>query len=106
MRYKFCLQSANYGRGIEVRLLGLSSSGEITAEARKAVFENFEEGTQWSAPLVTIEKDTAQNLMDELWMLGFRPERGELSVGQVAATEKHLLDMRTIVFSKLEIQKP
>jgi hypothetical protein len=44
--------------------------------------------------------------MDELWMLGFRPERGELSVGQVAATEKHLQDMRTIAFSTLEIQKP
>lgn len=53
-----------------------------------------------------LRKEAAQNLMDELWFLGFRPERGEMSVGQVAATERHLQDMRTIAFAKLGVSKP
>ncbi len=40
----------------------------------------------------------AQRLIDELWNAGLRPAGGIGSVGQLAATERHLADMRALVF--------
>ena len=45
----------------------------------------------------------AQQFMDELWRAGIRPTAGAGSVGQLAATEKHLEDLRKIAFKKLSI---
>lgn len=42
----------------------------------------------------------AQQFMDELWRVGIRPTEGAGSVGQMAATEKHLEDMRRLVFEQ------
>ena len=106
MKARFYLQTANYGRGIDMRLVSLRNSGEVEAEAQPAMFKMVEEGGAWNAPFMTIGKDEAQSLIDELWHLGFRPERGQMSVGQVAATEKHLEDMRQLVFSQLKVAKP
>lgn len=106
MRMKFHLQSASYGRGVELRLCSLNAAGDIDGEAQPAIFHSIKEGEMWNAPMATITKDAAQNLIDELWALGYRPERGQMSIGQVAATEKHLNDMRTIVFSRMKIAKP
>lgn len=106
MRKRFYLQSANYGRGIEMRLCTIDEGGAVTGEAAPPEFKKVEDGATWAEPFTTLSMDAAQNLMDELWFLGFRPERGEMSVGQVAATEKHLQDMRSIVFEKLKVKKP
>ncbi len=106
MRTRFFLQSANYGRGFEMRAVSLNAQGEVASEAMPAVYRDVEAGAVWSAPFATITKDSAQNLMDELWALGVRPERGEMSVGQVAATDRHLHDMRAIAFAKLGVPKP
>lgn len=43
-------------------------------------------------------EDDAQRLMDELWRCGFRPSEGSGSAGSLAATERHLEDMRALVF--------
>jgi hypothetical protein len=40
----------------------------------------------------------AQDLMDKLWMAGLRPTEGKGSAGALAATERHLKDMRKLVF--------
>lgn len=46
-----------------------------------------------------------QSLMDELWEKGIRPS--DIGTpGHLAATTKHLEDMRAIAFGKLEITKP
>ena len=46
----------------------------------------------------TVEIECAQQLMDELWRVGIRPTNGAGSTGQLAATERHLNDMRALVF--------
>ena len=53
-----------------------------------------------SAPpqTVLLGNDAAQQLMDELWRVGFRPTEGSGSAGSLAATERHLADMRRLVF--------
>jgi hypothetical protein len=49
-------------------------------------------------PLLTLSRDEGQELMDELWNVGLRPSEGSGSAGSLAATERHLADMRTLVF--------
>ena len=50
--------------------------------------------------MMTIRPDEAQQLMDELWRANIRPTEGAGSVGQMAACEKHLEDMRRLVFKE------
>ncbi len=49
-------------------------------------------------PTVLMSRDSAQQLMDELWNVGLRPTEGAGSAGSLAATERHLNDMRALVF--------
>jgi hypothetical protein len=53
-----------------------------------------------SDPTFTLDKDKAQTLMDDLWQAGLRPTEGSGSAGALAATQRHLEDMRTLVFKK------
>lgn len=50
------------------------------------------------SPTMTITRTEAQILMDSLWDCGIRPTEGHGSAGSLAATERHLADMRALVF--------
>ena len=56
-------------------------------------------------PCVTLPIEAAQSLMDELWTAGLRPSEGTGSAGSLAATERHLADMRTLAFHALKVPK-
>jgi hypothetical protein len=60
-------------------------------------FEKVEEGL-YQAPTFTLNSNDTQKLMDDLWHCGYRPSEGSGSAGQLAATQRHLEDMRTLVF--------
>lgn len=45
-----------------------------------------------------LERAQAQELLDELWRLGFRPQDGAGSLAHVEATQAHLADLRRLVF--------
>ena len=47
-----------------------------------------------------VSPTAAQEMMDGLWSCGIRPSEGTGSAGAMAATQKHLEDMRTLVFKK------
>lgn len=47
-------------------------------------------------PAITLSLTAAQQLMDALWSCGLRPTEGSGSAGSLAATERHLSDMRNI----------
>lgn len=51
-------------------------------------------------PFLRLSMEDAQALMDELWNCGLRPTEGSGSAGAMAATQKHLEDMRILVFNK------
>jgi hypothetical protein len=59
-----------------------------------------------TAPSFTLPPERAQRLMDMLWDAGMRPTQGKQSEGVTAAQARHLDDMRTICFSKLNIAAP
>ncbi len=50
----------------------------------------------------TLSPTAAQQLIDDLWDCGLRPSEGSGSAGQLAAVERHLKDMQTLVFHGLE----
>ena len=49
-------------------------------------------------PAFELADEQAQQFIDELWRVGFRPSEGSGSAGSLAATERHLADMRALVF--------
>ncbi len=49
-------------------------------------------------PTFELSQDVAQQLMDELWNCGLRPTEGTGGAGSLAAVNRHLEDMRTLVF--------
>lgn len=50
----------------------------------------------------SLELAAAQELMDSLWQCGLRPTEGAGSAGALAATERHLADLRQICFSFID----
>ncbi len=55
---------------------------------------------------IYLSGDDAQRFIDELWNAGLRPTEGSGSAGSLAATQRHLEDMRALVFKgKIEPQK-
>lgn len=60
-----------------------------------------------SKPLFKLEDTEAQLLMDQLWDSGIRPTEGSGSAGALAATQRHLEDMRELAFSQIkQAEKP
>lgn len=55
------------------------------------------------SPIVLLKEHAAQKLMDDLWDCGLRPSESSDSAGQLAATQKHLTDMRQLIFTKHKI---
>ena len=77
--------------------------GTSTIVAKELTMEPIENG-EFASPFVRLDIQAAQQLIDELWQCGLRPSEGTGSAGSLAATEKHLSDMRLIAFKKLSIK--
>ena len=67
-------------------------------------FKKRVERYEYTPPALIIRKGDAQVLVDDLWSAGLRPTEGSGSAGSLAATQKHLMDMRIIAFKKLGIE--
>jgi len=63
--------------------------------AQPIMFKAISEG-ELSEKALNISNESAQQLMDELWLCGYRPTEGTGSAGALAATQKHLEDMKKI----------
>lgn len=53
---------------------------------------------------VMINGEAAQQLIDDLWQCGLRPSEGAGSAGSLAATQRHLSDMRKLVEKSLKVE--
>jgi hypothetical protein len=67
------------------------------------IFSQYKEGS-YVTPSASLTEIQAQALMDQLWQCGLRPTEGSGSAGSLAATERHLADMRTIVSKCLKTE--
>jgi hypothetical protein len=105
---RFFAERRQFGRTIALHLSNAGQQLDAYEKFTVAQPVSFVEvdDDQITQPMLEIHQETAQRLMDELWNVGFRPTQGKQSEGQVAATERHLDDMRAIAFAKLEVPKP
>jgi hypothetical protein len=97
--YQFHLKKSFMHQGITLDIV--EEKGDRISVARNITFEPIQLGQSLPlSPLAVLDMNTAQQLMDELWDCGVRPTNGHGSTGQLAATERHLNDMRDLVFNK------
>lgn len=97
---EFYAERFRFGSTIQLQAICRHSNGSLSV-AQNITFRDIEEG-ECCEPFVTISSTAAQMLMDELWRCGLRPTQGEGSAGSLAATERHLKDMRQIAMGLLK----
>ena len=85
---------------IDVVLAKDTTSG-VLALTQGGEWQCVEDGSMID-PSFRLTSDEAQGLMDRLWTLGLRPTEGAGSAGSLAATERHLADMREIALGALK----
>ena len=73
--------------------------GEGSIVAQSISMKPIKQG-EFAEPFLRLGIQQGQQLMDELWQCGLRPSEGTGSAGSLAATQKHLEDMRTLVFKE------
>lgn len=95
---EFYAQREHYDHVVSLRIAYTSGGGRLFAEA--IPFAPVKEG-DFVDPALRLKPEEAQRLMDELWACGVRPTEGAGSAGAMAATERHLADMRKIAFGSL-----
>ena len=99
--YKFVRAIAHrnpWDADVEVAL-ALYENGKPVSTCRPLEFEPHPEGSVVN-PTFRLYGHEAQELMDMLWGCGLRPTESQSSAGQLAATERHLADMRRLVFEE------
>lgn len=92
---KINAQLANYHRWVELRFFDDEHGKFLVAKPLELVEEDE---FIYTEPTARLRQNEAQELMDSLWQCGLRPSEGSGSAGALAATQKHLEDMRTLVF--------
>ena len=89
-RIEIRARNRNWYDGIEILIR--DKNNETNLVAQPITFEKKDPAVMCE-PTLTIQRDEAQQLIDELWYCGLRPTAGKGSAGSLAATEKHLEDM-------------
>lgn len=87
---------------VEVHIVADSVDDGPLYAAQALTFVKVEEGAMREEPAMSLRPAEAQLLMDELWRAGLRPTEGTGSAGSLAATERHLADMRNIAMGLLK----
>ena len=75
------------------RMLG---GAEFIQDNQTALFVS-EGSAEQPKPTISLDPEALQALADELAKVGYAPQKGFIE-GKLDATEKHLEDMRTLVF--------
>ena len=57
-------------------------------------------------PAAILGKAPAQQLMDDMWNAGIRPTNAQHSAELIDAMQGHIVDLRTIAFKGLKIERP
>jgi len=96
---RFLFSENDYGRHLDFALVTMDEHRHIDAAAVNIVSEKLPEGERIPT-CMSITRESAQSIVDELHRLGFRPTTKEPPQGELAATKYHLEDMRRLVFKE------
>lgn len=83
----------------------LIASSDRKSRVTNLVLEPIENIAEMPEPSMRISLQAAQTMMDDLWNAGIRPTEGAGSAGAMRAVERHLEDMRTLVFKSQPTQQ-
>lgn len=87
-------QKQDFGRVVTLMFVKENKDGSFQVLG-KTGFTDFAQGAYVeSDKAVTITSEATQELMDRLWICGFRPSEGTGSAGQAAAMQEHIKDLR------------
>lgn len=89
---------------IALFIFAIDRSKSRTSEALPIVFRDVDENAirEVPRPAIELSREAAQELLEELWRLGFRPSK-EGSEGQLAAVTRHLEDQRALSWRLLDL---
>jgi hypothetical protein len=87
-------QSAPWRNAVELYI----ATEDKKTRVKEVILERIEDTGMAYEPSFQMNMDAAQALMDDLWQAGLRPTEGTGSAGALRAVERHLEDMRTLVF--------
>ena len=93
-------QREPWNDGVELAVFEKHQTGRVMY-AERLTFRELTPGEHIGEPTMRLQNSEAQMLMDELWRCGLRPSEGSGSAGSLAATERHLKDMRAIALGLL-----
>ncbi len=88
----------------KIELACIGRRGEDLSAAEPLTIRPIDEHTTIPS-FITINKNQAQLLMDDLWDCGLRPSEGSGSAGAMKAVQNHLADVKKILFHKLGIKE-
>jgi hypothetical protein len=91
-------QRAPWSPDVELLVVGIDERGVRRCHATNVIMQNYtpENENLVREPTLRLTQEAAQLLMDQLWSAGLRPSEGSGSAGALAATERHLADMREL----------
>jgi hypothetical protein len=90
---------------IALRLIHFAGMGGKIVTVAEPIKMVPREEAEYRPPTLELNSATAQSLMDALWQCGCRPTEGTGSAGSLAATQRHLEDMRALVFQHVDVTK-
>lgn len=106
-RYFVHVFPSHWWDGVELSIIAVDRRHPVEMVGRaELVWKHRGEPGTIVPPLFHLDLKAAQELMDDLWGSGVRPTEGKGSAGAMRVIERHLEDMRAIVFDKLKIAKP
>jgi hypothetical protein len=74
-------------------------SGDKLQIATVIEVQDVPDGT-YTQPTLSLRPNVVQNLMDELWRAGVRPQDGAGSLAHVEAMKEHIADLRRLLFER------
>lgn len=97
--------SVPFSNGVDI-FLADKQAGSIVVVSGLMATKHEREGEVLNIQPIRLDKKSAVNLLDALWNCGIRPSQDAQTVGQLAAVQKHLEDMRQLAFKTLSVEKP
>jgi hypothetical protein len=101
---KFRIERNMAWGGLRMWFLVKDENSGLLSVGEDIVMRTLAENECAAEPTIHMTDEMACQLMDELWLTGVRPSSGEGSTGKIAAVERHLEDMRSIVASELGVK--
>jgi len=95
-------QSAPWRNAVELYI----ATEDKKTRVKEVILERVEDVGMAYEPSFYLSTEAAQTLMDDLWQAGLRPTEGTGSAGALRAVERHLEDMRTLVFKSPSAYAP